>query len=602
MTTVNPNLPINLFSSMPTLPASLPLEVTVDLSSEQIVRAMVVERNVDGVVLEINRQNYLAQGERELQVGQKVNLQVVQTQPRLEFRVLGNSLADRLSKALPLLTRPFDWSQLVGQLQLQTGQTALPPSTVKIYNQLQQLLNPVAGPSVDLRGGIATIVTQLQQLTNPGGTQQGGPVLLPDQVLSQPLLQTNQQISPFDLSQTVTPLIKNLQNQLSLLLLPKQTGMQLPQSWYTETRDLLAPLHQGRKLPQLLVPQRQLLVNVLNQIQEHPKVSPQLSGEVKRILIQIDRQIAQDISPPVIKSEVAVVNSSAVMSKLSVSQNLAPTDKIMGTKVADVSVQLSTEIKQLLSQVPQGQGNKQGVPPELLGRLEGLLSRLQQLPQVAGDPSVILPGVETIVNQLEQLVSQQPRAPQGGNLGVLSQLFGFHLETELLQGKKKAALSSLKLSLLNLQKELGTEADEPLRRLELFQLCKARLAEEQVQFLPLPFNELEEGYLLAERQHQEDNKAAENRSPLQMSLSLRLSALGNIRIDMLYEKEGLHLRLACENREKMHYLQNCADELKESLKAIELQGINFSADAQLPVRQLQQRLQPDSFNMLDARI
>ena len=140
MTTVTPNLPTNLFSSTPTLPANLPLEMAVTLSSEQIVRAMVVERSVDGAVLEINRQNYLAQGDRELQVGQKVNLQVVQTQPRLEFKVLSNSLDDRLSQALPLLTRPFDWSQLVRRLQLQSGQTGLPQSIAKIYTQLQQVL------------------------------------------------------------------------------------------------------------------------------------------------------------------------------------------------------------------------------------------------------------------------------------------------------------------------------------------------------------------------------------------------------------------------------------------------------------------------------
>lgn len=442
-------------------------------------------------------------------------------------------------------------------------------------------------------------MAQLQQLTASGQAPQSSGVL-PEQVLQQPQLQQNQQIPTFELSPASTPLIKNLQNQLSLLL--KQTGSQMPKSWYVETRDLLVPLHQGRKLPQLLVPQRQLLLTVLSQIQKHPKISPQLSGEVKRILVQIDRQVAQVIAPPPIKSEAAIVNSPVPTPKLPSVHGVPQLDKMTGSKVAEVSGQLSTEIKQLLIQVQQGQESKQGVAPELLGRLEGLLSRLQQLPKLAGEAPIVLPGVEAIITQLEQLVSQRPSAPQGGNLGILSQLFGFHLEAELLQGKKKAALNSLKLSLLNLQKELGSEVDEPLHRLELFQLCKAKLAEEQVQFLPLPFNELEEGYLLAERQSAEDGRDGEGKSPLQMSLSLRLSALGNIRIDMLYEKEGLHLRLACEDREKMHYLENCADELKESLKSIELQGVSFSTDAQLPARQLRQRLLPDSFNMLDMRI
>ena len=71
---------------------------------------------------------------------------------------------------------------------------------------------------------------------------------------------------------------------------------------------------------------------------------------------------------------------------------------------------------------------------------------------------------------------------------------------------------------------------------------------------------------------------------------------------MLYEKQGLHLRLACEDQGKMHYLQGCVDELKESLETIELQGVSFSTDAQLPARQLQERLLPGSFNMLDERL
>jgi hypothetical protein len=71
---------------------------------------------------------------------------------------------------------------------------------------------------------------------------------------------------------------------------------------------------------------------------------------------------------------------------------------------------------------------------------------------------------------------------------------------------------------------------------------------------------------------------------------------------MLYEQGKLHLRLAGEDRGKMDYLQDCSDELRESVQAVELQGISFSADARSPARQLQQRLLPDSSNMLDARI
>jgi len=598
MTTVNSNRPANLFVSAASPPANVPEELQIHLRPDQLLRATVVKAGSESAILEINRQHYLAQGERELRVGQKINLQVLQTQPRLEFKVLNNSLSDRLTQAFPLLTRSFDWSQLVAQLQQQTDQTPLLQVNGKIYHQLQQILSPAAGMSADLRGNIAAIVTQLQQLMASGETPSGH-ILPSTQVSLQPMQQNNPQLASAELSQTITQLIKNLQNQLSQL--PKQTGETLPESWYVESRKVLAPLQQGRQFPQLLLSQQQLLTTVLKQIQHHSRVSPQLAGEVEQILARMERQVVQNSSQSDITAVGVGTKSPVALQQVS-AHHSPPAGQRAATAGADVPVKLSAEIQQLLAQVKQGQVQKQGLAPELLGRLEGLLTRLQQLPQPAKGAPVILPGFEIIIHQLEQLVAQRPSVPQGRHLGLLSQLFGFYLEAELLQGKQKAALASLKSGLLGLQKELGTEVEEPLHRLELFQLCKAKLAEDQVQFLPLPFNELEEGYLLAEQQSGKNGDNGEDQSPLQMSLSLRLSALGNIRIDMLYEKEGLHLQLAGEDREKMSYMQNCTDELKESLQALELQGVSFSADAKLPARQLQERLLPDSINMLDARV
>jgi hypothetical protein len=261
---------------------------------------------------------------------------------------------------------------------------------------------------------------------------------------------------------------------------------------------------------------------------------------------------------------------------------------------------LSAELEQLLSQVQQIQQETGKLSPELLGRLEGLLDKLQQLPQGAQREQTFLPGLELITSQLTQLVQLGPQQPKGGQLGFLSQLFGFHLEAELLQGKTKDALASLKMSLLAMQKELGEEVKEPLRRMEMFQLCKAKLAEEQVQFLPLPFNELEEGFLLMNKPQPDEEETSDQ--PLQLSLSLRLSALGSLRIDLLYDKQGLNLRLACEDKEKMTYLQKHASELEDAIEAIPLQGVSFASDARVPVMQLLEQLLPDAPGILNDRV
>ncbi len=583
MSIVNSNPRTNLFT-LPVAAATSRVEgQLLALSPAQLVRATVVEVGLDRTVLEIGRQNYLAQSERELQVGQKLELQVLQTQPRLEVKVLNNFLNDKLSQTLPLLTRPFDWSQLVGQLRQYPEFGSPPLTTNPVYQQLQQLLGSATGTAVTLKGDIALIVAQLQQLAAGSGINTDKGMALPVAFMSAP----GQPVIPGELSPVVTQLIKNLQNQL--LHLPRHSGSLAAKNWYVETRNLLVPLQSGRPLPPLPAPQYHALRAVLGQFRQSPLISPQLLGEVERIMVQMERGLVQDLAP----------GGVAVGQKTAAIQNL-PSAKVSAT-VADEPLrqQLSAEIKQLLGQLQPEAGQKQKIAPELLGKLEGLLVRLQQLPTASGKNTVAIPELATLVAQLNQVVEQQPSVPQGGKLGVLSQLFGFYLETELLRGKKKAALASLKLSLLNLQKEMGREVEEPLRRLELFQLCKAKLADEQVQFLPLPFNELEEGYLLAERNGDVND---EDNAPLQLSLSLRLSALGNIRIDMLYDGDGLHLRLAAEGEEKMKYLQVCSPELKQSLQAVTLRGVSFSADAQPPTRQLQQRLLPESISMLDTRI
>ncbi len=596
MTTVNSKLPANLFVSATTSPLRVAEELKIDLTPGQLVRATVIESELGKVILEVHRQHYLAKGERELRVGQSLDLRVLQTQPQIEFKVIKAPLNDKLSQSLPLLSRSFDWSQLVGQLQQKLEQN--PQSGPQVYRQLQQILDPSSGVPASLKADVALIVAQLQQLGSSGEASLGK-LLPPTHAFSSPLLKNSQQ---FALSKTIAELTISLKNQLSLL--PKEKSQPMPKNWYPETRHLLAPLQTVRTLPQFAAPQRQLLVAVLSQMKQHPRVSPQLTREVERILVQVEKQGGPEVFAPPTKGEVNHLrgDTSPVRLDLPASPSFthSRSELLPQAQEREIPVSLGADIKQVLAQVELVQAKKQPLAPELLGRLEGLLERVRQLPQKTDGAPILIPNLEQIVGQLEQLVSQRPIVPQGGQLGLLSQLFGFHLEAELLQGKKKVVLESLKASLLGLQKDMGDDVAEPLRRLELFQLCKAKFAEEQIQFLPLPFNELEDGYLLAERQSQTEDENTE--APYQMSLSLRLSALGNLRVDMLYEEGGLHLRLACQDREKMTYVQGCADELKEGLNAVALKGISFSRDAQLPAKQLQERLQPDSSNMLDARI
>ncbi len=576
MAIVDSKFPANLF--VPTI-KTLTRDLTGGsdrLRLEQQVQALVVAAENDRSVLEIGSQRYQVSGKTDLQPGEKLTLQVKQLEPQLEFRVLSSRVDSRMAQSFPLLAQPFDWGELVVQLQSLAAKGQLSQSTLAVLNQLADILTFSVAPS-DLKEQVTQIIVRLQQLTAPEVEElfsnQGG--VIP---FSPPVSQSYPVTNKSDLSQAISSLLKNLQNQPSLLL--KSGSVSETKDVAVELKGLLHSLAAGRDIAQV----KGVLQPILDQLQQTSSLPPRLVIEVQRILTQLDSQNFQMISNI---EEKGVLPPSVVGG--------SPLDS---SAAGPELMRISTEIGELFSQITQLQDKGAAVPPDLLGRLEGLQLRLLAIEGT----SFATPEMENLLSQLTQLVSQRPATLSGHQLGVLSQLFGFHLETELFEGKKKAAMASLKLCLLELQKTGdGDDVDGPLRRLELLQLCKAKLAADQVQFLPLPFSELEEGYLLAEKKPESD-EVRHDKAPLQMSLSLRLSALGNVRIDMLYDDEGLHLRLAGEDQRKMKFMQSCSEELKDSLSTVKLQGVSFSADARLPTRQLQERLLPNSQNMLDTRI
>ncbi|SHJ68254.1 hypothetical protein SAMN02745165_02939 [Malonomonas rubra DSM 5091] len=617
--------------------AAVPVESAeqrqIDLRPEQMVRATVVEGGLDRALLEMNHQQYRAKSDIELQAGQKLMLQVLQTQPTLEFRIVNDPLLSRLGQLLPLLSQNYDWAKLLESIQQPQQQQNLPPTAKEVHQQLLQLLQPNGQAPVGLDTNLAKLPRQLQQLFQAVANNPDK-IVLPQQGQAQAPQGALLQAQPVPVGEAsaaaqtqIAQLAKDLQVQLSQL---QQAGNKpMAESWLAETRNILQPLHQqnAAQLHLQAKPQMDNLFALLGQMRQQPNLPPQLSGELERLVLQLKQPDASLLNPEQ-KSQPQQVAGQAQDASAARPQQAVAAPQVTAESIRQaiqasgvyrppagaaqatqpntvtapvVPAEISAGLEKLLAQVQQAQADGGKLPPELLGRLEGLLDKLQRLPQVQGLTQPLLPGLENINQQLVQLIQQGPQQPNGGALGVLSQLFGFHLEAELLKGKTKEALANLKASLLAMQKELGEEVKEPLKRLELFQLCKARLAEEQVQFIPLPFNELEEGYLLMEQGQQDDEDDAVE-PPLHITLSLRVSALGNMRVDMLYDQHGLHLRMACESKEKMAYLQEHASELEESIETVSLNALSFSDDARVPSRELLEKLLPDALGMLNTRI
>jgi len=666
MTIVNPITTSTLVPQAQPTPTQTSEERQIDLRPEQIIRATVVEGGLDKTLLEMNHQHFRAQSEVELQAGQKLTLQVLQTHPRLEFRVLNNPLDGKLSQLLPLLTRSYDWAQLLKTMQQQSQPGQLPSAMTQVFSQLQALLQPLGGSQENLQGEISRLAAQLQQLFESPGFVINSPSSA--QSVSGSLPAAVSLLPAEQLNALAAQIVQGLQAQLDQG--SKGSSQSVPQQAQVALRELTESLPPHfEAFSRLPLSQQSTLLTLLDSVRQQPNLPSPLADDLKLLAEQLilSRQdsvmqggqnvtestaakpsqvtfsqqpslptSAESAAPPAAPTQAASTPAAptpaaptpaaptpAAPSPAAPTQ-AAPT-QAAPTQAATIGVgslqdlqqqssalqvpatatpppaEVVEGISQLLSQVRQLQEEKGGLTSDLTGRLEGLLDKLQQLSQPAEASYAALPELAAIATQLSQITQQAGIHPEGGQLGFLSQFFGFHLETELLNGKKKDALASLKLGLLSLRNELGEQAKEPLHRLEILQMCKSKLHEQQVQFLPLPFNELEEGYVLVEKQREQDAEDGAE-APLQLSLSLRLSALGNLRIDMLYEKHGLHLRVACEDQEKMRYLQDFREELEQAIETVPLQGVSFAADAQAPARQLLKRLLPEAAGMLDARI
>jgi hypothetical protein len=238
-----------------------------------------------------------------------------------------------------------------------------------------------------------------------------------------------------------------------------------------------------------------------------------------------------------------------------------------------------------------------------LGQLKSIITSLQESAAARPHWSADLRfQVEKVLEIMLPLQSRPEILTQPEQLGLLSQLFGLNLEAELLRGKTRAALSSLKLALLGEPENKGFKGGEALHRLELFQLCQVRLAEQNQTFVPLPLAFLEEGFLLAEEDAHSDPESEAQGWTTRMSLYLRMSALGNLRIDMLIEPSGILLRVACEDQARVDFLRAMGDQLSEQLQKASVQAISFTLGAESPARELLKKILPSAKGMLDARV
>jgi hypothetical protein len=230
----------------------------------------------------------------------------------------------------------------------------------------------------------------------------------------------------------------------------------------------------------------------------------------------------------------------------------------------------------------------------------------------------VLPGQQEAAAGLMHMLGSDPAMVSGKDLSRLWQNLGLNFEALLAQGNLKEAFSGFKAMLLmysgNLAGAGGDDAAGILDHLNLFQLCRYRLAQENTVFLPLPFDFVDQGYVLAEKQenHQsnddpEDGKnrgaddGRQNQETWRMNINLKLSNLGNLEIRLLFEGLELRMRVLCENQKTTQTVTAGMDRLAHRLSTVSLQGWSVDTGARDPVMTLLERLVPEGNHFMEAR-
>ncbi|APG23803.1 flagellar hook-length control protein FliK [Syntrophotalea acetylenica] len=132
--------------------------------------------------------------------------------------------------------------------------------------------------------------------------------------------------------------------------------------------------------------------------------------------------------------------------------------------------------------------------------------------------------------------------------------------------------------------EWAAKLAQGLRMMQQFNLASETPG---VTLLPLPLPFLQQGLLLIE--YPVDAPREKPATPKKLSLFLDLENLGEMRVDMLLEKDDLWVRFTCQSEHASERLRACAAELKEALHLGSRREILFTTGNPRPEEKLENR-------------
>ncbi|ACV67934.1 flagellar hook-length control protein FliK [Desulfohalobium retbaense] len=200
-------------------------------------------------------------------------------------------------------------------------------------------------------------------------------------------------------------------------------------------------------------------------------------------------------------------------------------------------------------------------------------------------------------------------SPDANVLSSLLRLLGLDTEHRLAQGQADRAMATLKATLHTLAQagqgqEAGDRAEKLVDQLELFQLCRVRLAQLGKEWLPLPLPFLDQGYLVAERgadqSGQEQQGQEDDIEPWTVGLFLQLQELGALNIHVVSQGGGINVRVLCETREAAHQFETARQELVDTVQALPVKKLQIGIGAEDPSQHLLRLIVPEGERSFEA--
>ena len=204
--------------------------------------------------------------------------------------------------------------------------------------------------------------------------------------------------------------------------------------------------------------------------------------------------------------------------------------------------------------------------------------------------------------------SQSAVTPDTGqDLQQFTEKLGLQFERLLLEGNSKEAAATLKAAVLELEQSAAPDTDKKtasqiLQTLETYQLVQGKLSAEALFFLPLPLPFLEQGFLLVDQDADQDSSGSAVEDTKRFALHLKLEGLGNLHIELSYDKEKVDILFAAEDVERTRFLAEHKQELREWLTAVETGTVSFLTGAREPAKVLLSHFTENDTGLVDTQI